>query len=347
MNITIARSLMPRIREGAQLVAEHDIGEAIDHGADLIVCRDQLDELCALLDAMQRRADVYAYAAILSSAIGHILPMLQDALRELRDDDPTRKRRDRECRSLAELASEVDHAAATAITTVPDDIAPLVRGGLYITLARCGSDFESACALDIPGDITDAVARFDRARALLDYIGWGKKKPGAITIDRRKHGPALIETLEDEWDAWEGLAEAVTTETAAGRRRARAKAKLVEQFLDTLGIARTTIPAKLRAVGINTVDSLCKHPANDLLAYISPVELIEVATALRAEGRGLPASRRGRLIRLADDRDMEFLRLRLIENMQLRDIAKRLGVSTEIPRRALRDCFGLTGMRRW
>jgi hypothetical protein len=103
------------------------------------------------------------------------------------------------------------------------------------------------------------------------------------------------------------------------------------------------VPKKLRAVGIATVDDICARSGDELLQNLSPNEFVKLAVAIRSEGRTFAPTRTAVARFVAEDRDLDFLRLRLIEGLSLKDCAARHGVTTDIARRRLRMCFGITG----
>jgi hypothetical protein len=121
-------------------------------------------------------------------------------------------------------------------TTIPADVVLILRGALYVGLARAAGDIGDECSLESPGDMIDVLAQFDRIRALLDAIGWEKKpqQQPDVELDRTVHGQALIETLEDDRESWDWLSYQETTESPEGRERAAANAAVIERFLGEL-----------------------------------------------------------------------------------------------------------------
>jgi hypothetical protein len=105
--ITIPGVLVARVREGAHAMAG-DIAEAIDHGEDLIVCRDRLTSLCALLAAISGdeavEIDVSEHGPTLRAAVGHVLSVLATWIADMNDADPGKPGRQREYRLLSEFA---------------------------------------------------------------------------------------------------------------------------------------------------------------------------------------------------------------------------------------------------
>lgn len=123
--------------------------------------------------------------------------------------------------------------SATASTPVPAEVVVLLRGALYIELARACEDapavmpeaHERACWADV-------LARIDGARSALDAIGWeapDEQHDVTVVLD-----PAMIHALEEDYDGWDWLSHQEKTESAEGRQRARAKAETIKRFLTTV-----------------------------------------------------------------------------------------------------------------
>ncbi|HUB74229.1 MAG TPA: hypothetical protein VL979_09360 [Solirubrobacteraceae bacterium] len=211
--------------------------------------------------------------------------------------------------------------------TVPADVAVQLRGALYVEMARAAGDLEPACSTTIPGDVAGAVSRLRAVFALLDDIGWDKTTPDpdGLTIDG-KHFGIVIEALERDREGWQDTAESPELEDLPGRERAKATADLIWQFVS---------------------DELCRHTGDELLEFLSPEVVIELADALRDEGRALAPTTRAQARYVPNDRDLEMLRARLIDQLTLKQIGERHGVTKEVVRRALVEHFGITGWRRW
>jgi hypothetical protein len=86
--------------------------------------------------------------------------------------------------------------------------------------------------------------------------------------------------------------------------------------------------------------------ADELLEVISAEEVIELVEWLATDGRALCPIPGSPARRVPKDRDFEMLRLRLLDNLTLKEIGERYGITQDLPRRALK-LFGLTGRRRW
>jgi hypothetical protein len=115
-------------------------------------------------------------------------------------------------------------------TRIPADVAALLREALYSQLNRAFEDAPAGLpAAQSRDGWADVLRRIESARAALDVIGWdapARQQGMEVELDR-----AMIDALEADADAWGWLAEAVTTESAQGRRRAAAKAETIERFL--------------------------------------------------------------------------------------------------------------------
>lgn len=114
-------------------------------------------------------------------------------------------------------------------------------------------------------------------------------------------------------------------------------------LIGELGVTPAT-RAALEAAGIAETGQL-RRPASELLS-MSPITgavLYETVCRLNELHIGLPSSASATRITTADDRDLEILRLRIVEGASLRDIAAALGVSRERVRQLLYLHFGMSG----
>jgi hypothetical protein len=114
-------------------------------------------------------------------------------------------------------------------------------------------------------------------------------------------------------------------------------------LIDELGVTPDTQGA-LEAAGIEETDQL-RRPANELLS-MSPITgavLYETVRRLNELHIGLPSSASATRITTASDRDLEILRLRVVEGESLRDIAVAFEVSPERVRQLLDRHFGMSG----
>jgi|HubBroStandDraft_6_1064221.scaffolds.fasta_scaffold411085_2 transcriptional regulator with XRE-family HTH domain len=103
-----------------------------------------------------------------------------------------------------------------------------------------------------------------------------------------------------------------------------------------LGLSTRTLMA-LAGAGIQEIarlgvaDELVKRPE-----FNAGVELYEIASALRRYGLSLYR-------RVPGDRELEMLRLRIVDGMTLSEIGQRHGVIPERVRQILAQCYGLHG----
>jgi hypothetical protein len=118
-------------------------------------------------------------------------------------------------------------------TRVPAAVAALLREALYAQLTRAFEDApDEMPAAQSRRGWADVLGRIEGVRTALDVIGWdapARQQGVEVDLDR-----AMIAALEADMDSWEWLADAVTTESAQGRRRAAAKAKGIERFLASI-----------------------------------------------------------------------------------------------------------------
>jgi hypothetical protein len=122
-----------------------------------------------------------------------------------------------------------------ARTLIPADVAALLREALYTQLTQACEDMpdETPAAQSRSGWV-DVLRRIEGAFTALDAIGWAapaRQQDVEVELDR-----AMIDALEADIDSWESLADAVTTETAQGRRRAATKAETIKRFLASVRV---------------------------------------------------------------------------------------------------------------
>ncbi len=105
-----------------------------------------------------------------------------------------------------------------------------------------------------------------------------------------------------------------------------------------LGLSPDTISA-LTSAAIERVDQLGSATVMLALPEFSGNALYEVVCALNRYGLSLPVDRG----RVPGDRDREILRLRVVEGLTLKELARRFKLHAERVRQILSDYFGLTG----
>ena len=175
------------VREGAFAVAR-DVAEAIDHAADreeMLASRDRLAGVCALLErvgwsagepAVETELDGGAHAATLAAVVGVMLPLMKRWLGELSSDDPAKPVRDEEYRLLLDLQASVRPLVERFGTiAIPADVVVQLREALFGQLGDVAQGLEAVIVRPAAArrrEWVEPVALFDRARAVLDLIGW-------------------------------------------------------------------------------------------------------------------------------------------------------------------------------
>jgi hypothetical protein len=126
-----------------------------------------------------------------------------------------------------------DPAPAKIATTMPADVAVLLRGALYAELGRACEDAPGAMPeSNTRTGWTPVLRRISTAVRGLSALGWAEpdeQQPLTIALDA-----ALIEVLEADAEQWEWLSEQDTLETAEGRARAAEHAATIDRFLEAL-----------------------------------------------------------------------------------------------------------------
>jgi len=96
--------------------------------------------------------------------------------------------------------------------TIPDELVPLLRDGLYFDLH---GQLEEASGLieprgreDIRAPVDGCLARANGTRALLDVVGWIEPvEPSVVEVDVRQHQEALVRTLLTRIESEHGIEE--------------------------------------------------------------------------------------------------------------------------------------------
>ncbi len=114
--------------------------------------------------------------------------------------------------------------------TIPPELVPLLRDGLYFDLHGC---LDETSALveprdrgDIRAEVEGRLARAEATRLLLDVVGWYEPEEGPppVEVDVREHREALLRALQTRVESESDLAAADTMASEAERAAARARA---------------------------------------------------------------------------------------------------------------------------
>jgi hypothetical protein len=244
--LILPAGLLACVREGAVAVAR-DVAEVIDHAqgrGGLLAARDRLSGVCALLecidltsrdDAAGVEVDVCEHALTLAAAVEVMSPVLQTGLAELPEDDPARLEREEEYRLLCQFEAGLRRGMAGVTATIDVDVLRLLREALYSELGGAAEDMATVSREPTRGDEwAEPVARFDRARALMDEIAWkAPKRERATTVDLATHRQAIETALQGDLDGQLDLAGRAT-EPAHRRETATTNAGVIERFLAAL-----------------------------------------------------------------------------------------------------------------
>jgi len=245
--LTIPARVIGCIRQGAFAVAR-DVAEEIDHAAgreEMLASRDRLDGVCALLErvgwsagepAVEIELDGGEHAATLAPVVGVMLPMMERWLGELPSDDPARPVREEEYRLLLDLQASLRPLLERFGTiAIPADVVVQLREGLFSQLGDVAQGLAAVIVRPAGArrrEWVEPVALFDRARAVLDLIGWEQRDPEPdVEVDlhphRRAIEAALCRELETQWN----LAE---TDDPHQREWATTNAAVIEPSLAAL-----------------------------------------------------------------------------------------------------------------
>jgi len=120
-------------------------------------------------------------------------------------------------------------------TTIPAAILPGLRGALYHQLGGTAEEM-AALAYEPPAaGWRELIARFDRARALLDRVGWVAPDPEQdVPIDLDRHRRVLADALANELLVRRSLAS--EPGEGADIERAGAEVLMIEPFVQAVGL---------------------------------------------------------------------------------------------------------------
>jgi DNA-binding XRE family transcriptional regulator/transposase len=113
--------------------------------------------------------------------------------------------------------------------------------------------------------------------------------------------------------------------------------------LSEMGLEPTTL-ACLHRGGINTTYCLLGHTYRELIWHseITPEALYDILRALRRHGMALKPTAKG-IERPVSERNLEILRLRVVEGRSLKETGEQVGIGIERVRQVLATYFGLQG----
>ena len=168
-------------------------------------------------------------------------------------------------------------------TTMPGEVAVLLRGALYAELGR-------ACE-DAPATVPECKARagwtpvlshINSTLAGLSAIGWvepDEQEPVTIALDA-----GLIEVLEADAEQWEWASEQERIESAEGRARAARHTTTINRLLESLSEG----PAQSRLMIPASAFSLLREGAEDALCDVA--QAIDAGADHASARRSLPRS---------------------------------------------------------
>jgi ElaB/YqjD/DUF883 family membrane-anchored ribosome-binding protein len=116
---------------------------------------------------------------------------------------------------------------------------PRLREALYSQLCKVAEELDEIVsstgrALD---DWSVPVARFDRTRAALDVLGWNERSPEHdMEIDLDEHRQVIVDALCDELDTEHYLMSEKGPAAKRQRQKARARARTIEAWAESVGL---------------------------------------------------------------------------------------------------------------
>jgi hypothetical protein len=124
--------------------------------------------------------------------------------------------------------------------TIPADAVLRLREALYSQLGDVAEELASADrrpGREVHDEWSEAVARFDRTRALLDEIGWSERDPERdVEVDLDRHRHVIVDALSDQLDAEHFLMAEHGQAAEKQRQRARDHALTIASFMAAAGL---------------------------------------------------------------------------------------------------------------
>jgi hypothetical protein len=156
-------------------------------------------------------------------------------------------------------------------TTITAPVARELREALYDQLGKVAEDMpvdRRVLTRDQLKEWTRVVSRFDRARGLLDRIGWITEGERDATIDLAAHRRGLIDALGDDLAAWQSVEE------SESREDARERILLIESFAASVGLDVVsepverwiTVPSDFAATLLEALIEAIGHAADEIEA---------------------------------------------------------------------------------
>jgi hypothetical protein len=193
-------------------------------------------------------------------------------------------------------------------TTIPAPVVTELRGALYHQLGGTAEDLASVHyepPTERLSEWSEPLARVDRARALLDRIGWCAPDPERdVEIDLDRHRRVIVDALGHDLILCRSLASE-KGDAAKDRERARAQAVLIEAFAESAGLdlvhepeQRITVPDDFLPLLTECVLGVMHDAAEELEqagfdvdSYPEPLEQLgAIRAALDAIGWGATGS---------------------------------------------------------
>ncbi len=125
------------------------------------------------------------------------------------------------------------------MTTIPAVAVPRLREALYSELGNVAGELDEIVVTNerAQDDWSEPVARFDRARALLDVLGWNERDPERdVEVNLDRHREVIEDALSAELDRERFLTSEQGHAAERQRRKARARALTIEAWAESVGL---------------------------------------------------------------------------------------------------------------
>jgi hypothetical protein len=218
--------------------------------------------------------------------------------------------------------------------TVPAGLVGLLREAVEERFARAAEKLSgrvysrSGWRIDVK-----RLEPFDAYRVLLESIGWKRTHRAAVEIDLSVHRWALDTALRERLDRERGLAKIKGRSPAGAARykRALCNVEKIEAFMAGLG----------EEWKVKTPELDLSESARGLLRAhrVDPTDahaVYQFAEKQAARGKRLVGP-------VPEERNLEILRLRILDGLTLREIGERTGLTGGRVGAILSDYFGVSG----